>query len=206
MKRVPLIALVLLFSITQTGVAEAGYSIKINIIQNARPYELREFRSAVFPIGTEEAFAEKKRMYAYFIANKSDINKKVNEKCKKGYFYNSRVKIKDARGGTAGLGNLKTLKVENIKVSEVIVNYDVNISREDSEKIEDEFPDITTWPGWIEGGYAVYMVEGICRFSSSVSIVSSVAYEVFIKDQAYGEYSKSELIKKKWILTYNSPD
>ena len=206
MKRVLQIALVLLFSITQTGVVEAGYSLKINFIQNARPYELREFRSAVYPIGTEEALTEKKRMYEYAKANKVDITKKVTEKCKKGYFYNSRIKIKDARGGTAGLGNLKTLKVENIKVSEVIVSYDVNISLEEFELIEEEFPDITEWPGWIENGYAAYAIEGICRFSSSVSIVSSVAYEVFIKDQVYGEYSRSELIKKKWILTYNSPD
>ena len=206
MKRVPLISLVLLFSITQTGFAEAGYSLKINFIQNARPYELREFRSAVFPIGTKEALAEKNRMYTYAKANKVDISKKVTEKCKKDYFYNSRIKIKDARGGTAGLGNLKTLKVENIKVSEVIVSYDINISLEESELIEEEFPDITEWPGWIENGYAAYAIEGICRFSSSVSIVSSVAYEVLIKEESYGEYSRSELIKKKWILTYNSPD
>jgi hypothetical protein len=145
-------------------------------------------------------------MYAYAKANKVDITKKVTEKCKKGYFYNSRIKIKDARGGTAGLGNLKTLKVENIKVSEVIVSYDVNISLDEFELIEEEFPDITEWPGWIENGYAAYAIEGICRFSSSVSIVSSVAYEVLIKEESYGEYSRSELIKKKWILTYNSPD
>lgn len=206
MRRVPILLLVILFLSAQSGLAEAGYSLRINFIQDARPYEFREFRSAVFPIGTEDALAEKKRMNAYAKANNADIIKKVTEKCKKGYFYNSRVKIKDARGGTAGLGNLKTLKVDNIKVTELIVSYDTNISREELEKIEEEFPDVTAWPGWIEDGYAAYYLGGVCRFSGSISIISSVAYEVFIKEETYGEYSRTELIKKKWILTYNSPD
>jgi hypothetical protein len=206
MKRTFSLVLVLLFLLIQSGLAEAGESIKINFTQNSRAYELREFRSDVFPVGAKEVLAEKKKMLAYVKANKVEINKKITELCKKHYFYNSRIKIKDARGGTAGLGNLKGLKIENVKVSEVIVSYDVNISLEESEIIEAEYPDITTWPGWIENGYVVYMIESTCRFSSSISIVSSVAYEVFIKDDAYGEYSRSELAKKKWVLNYKSPD
>jgi hypothetical protein len=205
MKRI-IFTVVLALSVTQNGVAEAGYSLKINFTQNARPYELREFRSDVFPVGTVEALAEKKIMSSFLLANKSSINKNITELCKKHYFYNSRVKIKDARGGTAGLGNLKTLTIENVKVSEVIASYDVNISLEEFEKIEEDYPDITDWPGWIEDGYAWYAIESVCRFSSSISIISSVAYEVLIKEDLYGEYSRSELIKKKWVLNYKSPD
>ena len=206
MKRFPLIVLVIFFSVTQSGLAEAGYSLKINFTQNARPYELREFRSDVYPIGTAEALAEKQRIFAFAKTNKSAINKKIAELCKKHYFYNSRIKIKDARGGTAGLGNLKTLTVENVRVSEIIASYDVNISLEEFEKIEEDYPDITDWPGWIDDGYTWYAIESVCRFSSSISIISSVAYEVLIKEDLYGEYSRSELIKKKWVLNYKSPD
>jgi hypothetical protein len=206
MRRSPLIVLVLLFSITQSGVAEAGYSLKINFTQNARAYELRELRSAIFPVGTAEALIEKTKMYAYAKNNKNQITKMIADICKKHYFFNSRIKIKDARGGTAGLGNLKTLKVENIKVSEDFPNYDLNMTDEEVAKIEEEYPDITSWPGWIEEGYVLYSINGVCKFSSSVSIISSVAYEVFIKEDLYGEYSRSELIKKKWILNYKSPD
>ena len=205
MKRI-IVGIVLAFSITQSGVAEAGYSLKINFTQNARAYEKREFRSDIFPVGTTEALAEKKKMFAYAKANKNEINKIIVDICKKHYFYNSRIKVKDARGGTAGLGNLKTLKVENIRVLEEVVSYDMNMSLEEYEKIEEEYPDITTWPGWIEDGYAIYGIDGVCRFSGTISIVSSVAYEVFIKEYQYGEYSRSELMKKKWILNYESPD
>jgi hypothetical protein len=205
MKRI-IFTVVLALSVTQSGLAEAGYSLKINFTQNARPYELREFRTDVYPVGTAEALAEKKRMFAYAKANKSEINKKIADLCKKHSFYNSRVKVKDARGGTAGLGNLKTLRVENVRVSEIIASYDVNISFEEFEKIEEDYPDITDWPGWIEDGYAWYGIESVCRFSSSISIISSVAYEVLIKEDLYGEYSRSELIKKKWVLNYKSPD
>ena len=212
MKRTPflvlvlVLVLVLLFSLAQSGSAAGGESLKINFTQNSRAYELKEFRSDVFPVGTAEVLAEKKKMLTYVKANKVEINRKISDKCKKNYFYNSRIKIKDALGGTAGLGNLKALRVDDIKVTEVIVSYDININDEESEIISAEYPDITTWPGWTEDGYVVYMIESICRFSSSIPIVSSVAYEVFIKDDAYGEYSRSELIKKKWVLNYKSPD
>jgi hypothetical protein len=205
MKRIVVIV-VLAFSITQSGVAEAGYSLKVNFRQDSRAYEKREFRSDVYPVGSEEALVEKKKMFAYAKANKVVINKTIVDICRKHYFYNSRIKVKDARGGTAGLGNLKALTVENIRVSEEVVSYDINISLEEAERIEEEYPDVTTWPGWIEDGYVVYAINGVCRFSGSISIVSSVAYEVFIKEYSYGEYSRSELIKKKWILNYESPD
>ncbi len=205
MKRLT-VNIVLALLITQSGIAEAGYLLKVNFTQDARAYEKRELRSNVFPVGTEEALAEKKKMFAYLKANKGEINKTIIDMCKKDYFYNSRIKVKDARGGTAGLGNLKTLKVENVRVLEEVVSYDMNISLEEFEKIEEEYPDITTWPGWIEDGYAIYGIDGVCRFSGTISIVSSVAYEVFIKEYQYGEYSRSELMKKKWILNYESPD
>ena len=82
MKRI-IVSIVLAFSITQSGVAEAGYSLKINFIQNARAYEKREFRSDIFPVGTMEALAEKKKMFAYTKANKSEINKIIIDICKK---------------------------------------------------------------------------------------------------------------------------
>ncbi len=205
MKRI-ILTVVLAFSITQSGVAEAGYSLKIDFTQNARAYELREFRSDIFPVGTPEALAEKKKMFAYAKTNKSRINKMIIDMCKKHSFYNSRVKIKDARGGTAGLGNLKSLKVEKIGVLEEVVSYDMNMSLEEFEKIEEEYPDITDWPGWIEDGYSIYGINGVCRYSGSISIISSVAYEVFIQEYPFGEYSRSELIKKKWQLSYKSPD
>jgi hypothetical protein len=206
MRKVKLLSLVFLISCTQTGLAEAGFTLKINFTQDSRIYELRQFRSTVFPVGSKEAATERQKMFAFAKANKSDINRQISEKCKKHYFYNSRLKIKDARGGTAGLGNLNKLKVENVRVLEETANYDLNMTSEEFEVIEEEFPDITDWPGWIEDGYSVYAIDGVCRFSGSVSIISSVAYEVFIKEESYGEYSRSELSKKKWTLNYKSPD
>ena len=204
MKRAPfvsLVALVLLFSITQNGVAEAGYFLKINYIQPQFLRDVKGVYSPIFPVGSTEALAEKKKMLAYAKAGQKEIKKLLTDFCKTENFYNQRIKVKDARGGTSGLGNLKTIRVENIKFVEGLVGYP-ELSEEEAKVIEEEYEDTRDWPGYIEDGYVGHAIEANCVYSASISITSSVAYEVFEDDFRRGEYSRSELIKKKWILNY----
>jgi hypothetical protein len=124
--------------------------------------------------------------------------------CKEYSNYNARVKILDARRGTAGLGNLKTVSVKNIKVYESLRD-NPNLSDEEWEQIEEEYGDISNWPGWIEDGYVSYVVQGDCVSSGTVTVLSSNSYEIYIlpDPNPKGEFSKSELIKKKWTVTFN---
>jgi hypothetical protein len=140
-------------------------------------------------------------MLAYAKSGQKEIKKILTDLCKTEIFYNQRIKVKDARGGTSGLGNLKTIRVENIKFVESLVSYP-ELSEEEAELIADDYEDTRDWPGYIEDGYVVVFIEANCVYSASISITSSVAYEVFENNFRRGEYSRSELVKMKWILNY----
>ena len=84
---------------------------------------------------------------------------------------------------------------------EGLVGYP-ELSEEEAKVIEEEYEDTQDWPGYIENGYIIHGIQANCVYSASISITSSVAYEVFEDDFRRGEYSRSELIKKKWILNY----
>jgi hypothetical protein len=59
--------------------------------------------------------------------------------------------------------------------------------------------------GWIEDGYVSYVVQGDCVSSGTVAVSSSNSYEIYIlpDPKPKGEFLKSELIKKKWTITFN---
>ena len=202
--RKPLIVFItIIVSISHIGAAEAGYFIKINYV-GSPAFEgiLEEFASPKAEVGSEEAVANKKKMVEF--AKTSKTKSLASKICKEFSNYNARVKILDARRGTAGLGNLKTVSVKNIKVYEYLTG-NPSMSDEEYEQILEEYGDISDWPGWIEDGYVSYVVQGDCVSSGTIAVSTSNSYEIYIlpDSKPKGEYLKSELIKKKWTVTFN---
>jgi hypothetical protein len=95
--------------------------------------------------------------------------------------------------------------VTNLRVLKGIDNLPKMSIAEQSAKL-DENPEVpyTEWPEYIESGYIYYTVAFDCMFSGKVAITSSNSYEIFVAPdlKPKGEYTKSELSKKKWTVTF----
>jgi hypothetical protein len=198
MRKISTLVLALHLLLIQTYAAEAGNSLKINY--TVKPYMAYRdgFVSATFPIQTAEAQSANKEMVA--LARRSETKTLITQICKDDEMYKARIKILDARRGTAGLGNLNSLSVNNIKVKEYFQSVPA-MSDEDVKRNSELYPIESDWPGWVEYGYVASVITAECRFSGTVSIISSNAYEVYIDGYLQDEYSRSELIKKKWVIT-----
>ena len=199
MKKLSILALVILTSITQTHVAEAGYSLKVTVKADQEIY-MDEYEAADLPlVGTPEAQTQKKK-YAAFVKSSKAKNKAISV-CKDHYYFNARVKVLDARGGTAGLGNVKTITVSNLKSVSLLQDTPAYYEDERNALMEQYGSDESTWPDYIENGYISYSLEYTCSIVGIVSIISSNAYRIYINNDPLGEFSKSELTKKKWSIS-----
>ena len=194
------ITLTLALSLTTPSSAEAGNSLRINYLVNPYIPEFTDMSSPSFPLKSAEALAAYKEMFA--IANAAKTRTLMTNECKNDFIYKARVKVLDARGGIAGLGNLNNLVVSKTKVRTFSTNLP---TMSDEEILENNAvsEDATQWPGYVKGGYIVYGIQGECKFSGIVSLISSNAYQIYFDGDFISEFSKLELVKKKWIVNYS---
>ena len=208
MRKLPILLLLAIFSVAQTGIAEAGITLKVkyNIEIGSEDYEItREdllddednnpFTSRVEPIGSAESRIERMNLFK-FAKSKAGFSK-LTAFCKMTDAYKARVKVIDARGGTAGLGNLKVVSVTDISIVSITIIDMVPII--DISIIEDD--DLPKFQGYVREEGVWHAIEYTCQFSGSVSLISSNAYRIFINGMAGPEFTKQELTKMKWDIT-----
>ena len=199
MKKLSILALVVLTSITQTHIAEAATTLKVTV---------REYNSVwmaadkyIFVKGDAEALAFKKKITAFSKTSKAKSEALAECKGEDSVYYNSRIKVLDARNGTAGLGNLKTVTVSNMKIAEEPSDLP-QYTEEEEEFLNNEYYTYDEYPDYIEEGYVSYYIEFICSNTGTISLITSNAYKIYIDGDFAGEYSRTELTKKKWSVTY----
>lgn len=198
MKKLVILALVILTSITQTHLADAATSLKVTLKEGVWIWLGDEWQTHV--ADDPEALAFKKKIAAY--AKTSKAKSQALAECKTdSNYYNKRIKVLDARNGTSGLGNLKSVTVSNFKVAEQLTDlpyydYEEKVALFDTHGWEEDFPD------WNEDGYVMYYIEYICSYVGIISLNMSNAYKIYIDGDFYEEYSRAELAKKKWAITF----
>jgi hypothetical protein len=116
--------------------------------------------------------------------------------CKTLDGYRAYIKVVTGSGSTAGLGSLNTVSILGFKKRLITVNTPDWDSDEDYP-YEDEVDD----PAYIEDGYEYIYWEGICRFSGSVSLISSSFYTIYVNGGRGPEYSRATLTKLKWSVS-----
>jgi hypothetical protein len=198
MKKLAILALVILTSITQTHVAEAATSLKVTVKEEV--WIWLEDEEEVYVADDPEALAFKKKITAY--AKTSKAKSEALAECKRdSNYFNMRIKVLDARNGTAGLGNLKSVTVSNMKVAEQRTNLP-EYTQEEEDELWSEYDSEEDYPDYIEDGYVSYYIEFICSHTGKVSLITSNAYKIYIAGDFAGEYSRTELAKKKWAITF----
>jgi hypothetical protein len=198
MKKLAILALVILTSITQTHVAEAATSLKVTVKEEV--WIWLEDEEEVYVADDPEAIAFKKKITAY--AKTSKAKSEALAECKRdSNYFNMRIKVLDARNGTAGLGNLKSVTVSNMKVAEQRTNLP-EYTQEEEDELWTEYDSEEDYPDYIEEGYVSYYIEFICSHTGKVSLITSNAYKIYIDGDFAGEYSRTELAKKKWAITF----
>jgi hypothetical protein len=198
MKKLAILALVFLTSITQTHVAEAATSLKVTVKEEV--WIWLEDEEEVYVADDPEALAFKKKITAY--AKTSKAKSEALAECKRdSNYFNMRIKVLDARNGTAGLGNLKSVTVSNMKVAEQRTNLP-EYTQEEEDELWTEYDSEEDYPDYIEEGYVSYYIEFICSHTGKVSLITSNAYKIYIDGDFAGEYSRTELAKKKWAITF----
>jgi len=194
MKKPFLMVLTLLLLITQPGIAVAGNTLKVSYKVEADTWEFPHFYSEVNLVGSTEALQSKKKMLARVKATYT--KSLLMDICRIMDSFGARVKVTDARGGTAGLGNLNSVLVADVKV----VGEFQDLPLSDIE-YGIAYYDLEDHPDYIEDGYVHYSIEANCLFIGKVSLTSSNAYRIYINGSRGPEYSTAELSKMKWSIT-----
>ena len=200
-KRVFFYSLVALVSLSQTNISQAGNNLKVSYRIAADIGYIQDspnFYTASFLVNSSQAIAAKKKMATF--AKLSSTKTALIGICKSMDSYNGRVKVTDARGGTAGLGNLRNVSVIGFNVVESIANLP-DYSEEEQSALDEQYETEEDYPDYIEDGYVYYSIEADCLFTGTISLISSNAYRIYINGSAGPEYSKSELARMKWAIT-----
>ena len=202
MKRFRLMTLVILLSFSQTHIAEAATTLKVTVKDVNTIWMYSE--KSTFIDGDPEIPAYKKRLAAY--AKTSKAKSAATAECKnEGVYYNTRIKVLDARNGTAGLGNLKTLTVSTMKIGSFLTDLP-EYTEEEAEELEYEYDYYEDYPDYIEEGYVSYYLEFTCSHVGSVSLITSNAYKIYVDGDFLGEFSRAELTKMKWSISVVEED
>ena len=197
MKRFRLLALVILLSISQTHLAEAATTLKVTVKDINVIFMYSE--TGTFIDGDPDIVAYKKRLAAY--AKTSKAKSEAITECKnEGVYYNTRIKVLDARNGTAGLGNLKTVTISTMKIGSYLTDLP-EYTDEEAEELEYEYEYYEDYPDYIEDGYVNFYLEFTCSHTGSVSLITSNAYKIYVDGDLLGEYSRTELTKMKWSVS-----
>ena len=199
MKKLSILALVILTSITQTHVAEAATTLKVTVKEYNSVWMAAD--KYIFIDGESDALAFKKKITAFAKTSKAKSEALAECKGEDSVYYNSRIKVLDARNGTAGLGNLKTVTVSNMKIAEERSDLP-QYTDEEEEDLQYEYDYYEDYPDYVEGGYVSYYIEFICSNVGTISLITSNAYKIYIAGDFAGEYSRTELSKMKWSVTF----
>jgi hypothetical protein len=195
------LGVLLTFVFVQTASSMAAISLKVTYRVDAEPNELDDssmMYTETHLVGSTSANAERKKLESF--AKQKATKSLLVSACKLNDAFGARIKVIDARGGTAGLSNLNSVSVTSIKVYENIVDLP-DYTEEEEEELDAEYSYYADYPDYIEDGYVYYTIEAVCLFSGKVSLINSNAYRIFINGDAGPEYSKAELIKRKWSIT-----
>jgi len=118
--------------------------------------------------------------------------------CKKqdDSYLGSRLKVTNASGATAGLGNLTSVKSANI-------HWELNTDNTPDWNGDGDYPyeSAKDDPDFIEDGYEYVSFTADCIYTGGVTLIKSNAYTLFIDGSRGPEYSYSELVKQKWTVT-----
>jgi hypothetical protein len=200
-KSLLIFGLVLTFGFIQAAPSVAAFSLTVTYRVDADPSELDEgfsMYSDTHIVGSSEAKAEQRRMAS--LAKQKSTQALMISACKLNDAFGARLKVTDARGGTAGLSNMNSVSVTGIKVVSNPANLP-DYTEEEQAELEAEYSLYEDYPDYIEDGYIYYSIEAVCQFRGRVSLINSNAYRIFINGDAGPEYSKAELVKRKWSIT-----
>lgn len=197
MKRIFTVFLALLFSITQSGVAEANYSLKITVLDTNQIS--MGTGNSTFLKGDPQIAAFKKKLAAF--AKTSQAKNQAIAMCKEeGVYYNTRIKVLDARRGTAGLGRLRTITVSSMKAMSETRDLP-EYSEEVAGDLESEYSLYSEYPDYIEDGYVDNFIVFQCSIVGVVATISSNFYQIYVDGDFLGEFSRAELIRMKWSIS-----
>jgi len=200
LKLVSVFFMVTSLTLIQTASSSAGNTLKVTYRVAADPGELDDSSSLYSDTHLVQSLASKSALKKLQgVAKSTSTRAKLIAACKLDDAYFARLKVTDARGGTAGLSNLKSVSVSEIKVVENVVDLP-DYTEEEQSELESEYFYYADYPDFIEGGYVYYSIEATCLFSGTVSLISSNAYRIYINGSAGPEYSKAELIKRQWSI------
>jgi hypothetical protein len=187
-------------TLIQTASASAGNTLKVTYRVAADPGELDDSSALYSDTNLVKSLPAKSALKKLQgVAKSTSTKTKLIAACKLNDAYYARLKVTDARGGTAGLSNLKSVSVAEIKVVENTVDLP-DYTEEEQAQLESEYFYYADYPDFIEDGYVYYSIEATCLFSGTVSLISSNAYRIYINGSAGPEYSKAELIKRRWSI------
>lgn len=202
MRRYLVLFFTLLFLTTQSGIAEASYSLRITITDVNQIW--MEGEKSTFLKNDPKILAFKSRLTSF--SKTSQAKNQAISMCKQeGVYYNTRIKVLDARRGTAGLGTLKSITVSNIKV--VSRSADLpEYSDEEAEFLESEYSLYSEYPDYIENGYVDNFLEFKCSILGVAPTISSNFYQIYVDGDFLGEFSRSELVRMKWSITVSEDE
>lgn len=200
MKRPFIILLALIFLFSNQGQSNAALVLKVTykVPLDTDSEDFDSYYSPNYISGSSQDRIEKKK--ALDLLKTKQMKTKLINGCKYMSAFNARVKIVDARNGTAGLGNLKTVTVSEMRVEEQYEDLP-DYSQEEKDWLYEEYSDYEDFPDYLEGGYSWYSIEATCLFSGTIAITSSNAYRIYINGESGPEYSRAELVKMKWAVT-----
>lgn len=200
MKRPFIILLALIFLFSNQGQSNAALVLKVTykVPLDTDSEDFDSYYSLSYISGSSQDRVEKKK--ALDLLKTKQIKTKLISGCKYMDVFNARVKITDARNGTAGLGNLKTVTVSEMRVEEQFEDLP-DYTEEEYDLLYEEYEFEEDFPDYSKNGYSWYSIEATCLFSGIIAIISSNAYRIYINGESGPEYSRAELVKMKWAVT-----
>ena len=200
MKRPFIILLALIFLFSNQGQSNAALVLKVTykVPLDTDSEDFDSYYSLSYISGSSKDRVEKKK--ALDLLKTKQIKTKLISGCKYMDVFNARLKITDARNGTAGLGNLKTVTVSEMRVEEHFEDLPA-YTEEEYDLLYEEYEFEEDFPDYSKNGYSWYSIEATCLFSGTIAIISSNAYRIYINGESGPEYSRAELVKMKWAVT-----
>ena len=200
MKRPFIILLALIFLFSNQGQSNAALVLKVTykVPLDTDSEDFDSYYSLSYISGSSQDRVEKKK--ALDLLKTKQIKTKLISGCKYMDVFNARVKITDARNGTAGLGNLKTVTVSEMRVEEQFEDLP-DYTEEEYDLLYEEYEFEEDFPDYSKNGYSWYSIEATFLFSGIIAIISSNAYRIYINGESGPEYSRAELVKMKWAVT-----
>jgi hypothetical protein len=199
MKKLWILVFIILFSVTQTRVAEANWYLKIFVVENQEIF-MDGDAGVVHRAGTPKALDQKKK-YATFLKS-SKAKSKANSLCAKSEYHLGRIQVRSSGTSYAGIGVLMFSKVLDFKSASRIQNTPTYDSSKRSALISEYGDDETKWPEYIQGGYVGYSIKYKCQNDGPVpSVPTYPAYQIYINGGAlFSQLSYNQLKSWNWSV------